>query len=78
MGQEQLRPGIKRDRRSKLTEEDVAQIKAHLQQGKTPASLARRFKVHHASICKIRDMKRWRRVAPATEAIPLSELSKRL
>ena len=62
MGQEQLRPGIKRDRRSKLTEEDVAQIKAHLQQGKTPASLARRFKVHHASICKIRDMKRWRRV----------------
>jgi hypothetical protein len=78
MGQEQLRPGINRDRRAKLTEEDVAQIKAHLQNGKTPAALARHFKVHHVTICKIRDMKRWRRVAPASEAIPLSELSKKL
>jgi hypothetical protein len=47
--------GRKRDRRSTLTEEDVAQIKAHLQKGKTPAALARHFKVHHVTICKIRD-----------------------
>jgi hypothetical protein len=31
--------GRKRDRRSKLTEEDVAEIKAHLQQGKRPSYL---------------------------------------
>ena len=37
MDQEQQRPARKRDRRSKLTEEDVAQIKAHLQQGKQKA-----------------------------------------
>jgi hypothetical protein len=74
MDQEQ--PVRKGDRRAKLTEEDVAQIKAHLREGKTPAALARHFKVHHVTICKIRDMKRWRRVEPATEAIPLSELHK--
>jgi hypothetical protein len=34
MDQEQL--AIKRDRRRRLTEDDVAQIRAHLQQGKTP------------------------------------------
>jgi hypothetical protein len=76
MLQEQQKPMRKRGRRSKLTEEDVAQIKAHLQRGKTPAALARHFKVHHITICKIRDMRRWQRVAAATEAIPLSELSK--
>ena len=38
MDQEQQRPARKRDRRSKLTEEDVAQIKAHLQQGKKPST----------------------------------------
>jgi hypothetical protein len=43
MGQE--RQTRKRDRRSKLTEEDVSQIKAHLQQGKNPAILARYFEV---------------------------------
>jgi hypothetical protein len=43
--------------------------------GKTP-TLAGYFKVQHTTICNIRDMKRWQRVAPATEAIPLSELSK--
>ena len=72
-----MQPGRKRDRLAKLTEEDVAQIKAHLQLGKTPATLARYFKVRHTTICRIRDMKNWRRAAPATEAIPLSALPKR-
>jgi len=68
----------KRDRRSKLTEEDVAQIKAHLQQGKRPAILARYFEVNKSTIYDIRAMRRWRRVTPAAEAIPLSKLSKKL
>ena len=65
----------KRDRRSTLTEEDVAQIKAHLQQGKRPATLARYFKVHDRIIGAIRDKKTWRHVAPAAKARPLSALS---
>ena len=50
----------KRDRRSTSTEDDVAQIKAHLQQGKRPATLARYFKVHDRIIGAIRDKKTWR------------------
>jgi hypothetical protein len=65
-----------RDRRRRLTEDDVAQIRAHLQQGKAPATLARLFKVHSKTIRRIRDVKRWRHVAPATEATPLSEIFK--
>jgi hypothetical protein len=68
----------KRDRRSKLSEEDVAQIKAHLQQGKAPAILARYFHVDRGIIGAIRDKKTYRHVAPASEAIPLSKLSKKL
>ena len=55
----------KRDRRSKLTEEDVAQIKAHLQQGKNPAILARYFQASRSTIYDIRATRRWRRVTPA-------------
>jgi hypothetical protein len=47
-----MQPERKRDRRAKLTEEDVAQIKAHLHSGKTPATLARHFKVRHATFLK--------------------------
>jgi len=68
----------KRDRRSKLTEEDVAQIKAHLQQGKNPTVMARYFEVNKSTIYDIRAMRRWRRVAPAEKARPLSALSKKL
>ena len=67
--------GRKRDRRSTLTEEDVAQIKAHLQKGRRPSTLARHFKVHHRIIGAIRDKKTWRHVAPAEKTRPLSELS---
>ena len=67
--------GRKRDRRSRLTEEDVAQIKAHLQQGKMPATLARYFHIDARIICAIRDNKTYRHVAPAEKAKPLSELS---
>jgi hypothetical protein len=73
MDQEQPR---KQDRRRRLTEDDVAQIRAHLQQGKTPATLARLFKVHSKTIRSIRDVRRWRHVAPSTEATPLSEIFK--
>jgi len=75
MDQEQQRPARKRDRRSKLTGEDVAQIKAHLQQGKKPSTLARHFKVHHRTIAVIRDKKTYRHVAPAAKAKRVSELS---
>ena len=67
--------GRKRDRRSTLTEEDVAQIKAHLEKGRKPSTLARNFKVHHRIIAAIRDNKTWRHVAPAVKAKPSSELS---
>ena len=68
--------GRKRDRRSKLTEEDVAQIKAHLQQGKSPAIIARYFEVNSRIIYNIRANETYRHVAPAANARPLSELSK--
>jgi hypothetical protein len=54
---EQPRPARKRDRRSKLTDEDVAQIKAQLQQGKNPAILARYFEVSKSTIYDIRAMR---------------------
>ena len=66
----------KRDRRSKLTDEDVAQIRAHLQQGKSPIVMARCFEVNKSTIYDIRAMRRWRHVATAANAIPLSELYK--
>ena len=78
MDQEQRGPPIKRYRRPRLIEEDVAQIKAHLQQGKTVATLARYFHVNRGIIGAIRDMKTYRHVAPAAAAIPLSKLSKKL
>jgi hypothetical protein len=71
MDQEQ--PTRKRDRRSRLTEEDVAQIKAHLQQGKNPIVMARYFEVNKSTIYDIRAMRRWRHVAPAPKPTPLSE-----
>jgi hypothetical protein len=74
MGQE--RQTRKRDRRSKLTEEDVSQIKAHLQQGKNPAILARYFEVSKSTIYDIRAMRRWRRVTRAAKITPSSELYK--
>jgi hypothetical protein len=40
MGQEERKPAIKRHRRPSLSEEDVAQIKAHLNEGKKLAILA--------------------------------------
>jgi hypothetical protein len=76
MDQEHQRPAIKRYRRPTLTKEDVAQIKAHLQEGKNPTILARYFEVSKSIIYDIRAMRRWRRVAPAAEATPLSELYK--
>jgi len=66
----------KRDRRSKLTEEDVAQIKAHLQQGKRPAILARYFEVNKSTIYDIRATRKWRRVTCAAKITALSELYK--
>ena len=69
---DQKRPAIRRYRLSSLTVEDVAQIKAHLSQGTTPASLARHFNVHHRTVCRIRDGKSWQSVAPASNALPLS------
>ena len=74
---EQPRPAIKRDRRSTLTKEDVAQIKAHLQEGKSPAMLAIHFQVNRRTISRIHDKQTWRAVAPAAKATPLSELHKR-
>ena len=61
-----------------MTEEDVAQIKAHLQQGKSPAIIARYFEVNSRIIYNIRANETYRHVAPATEAIPLSKLSNKL
>jgi hypothetical protein len=69
---DQNRPGIRRHLASNLTVEDVAQIKAHLRHGATPATLARHFNVHHRTICRIRDEKSWRSIAPAAKAMPLS------
>jgi hypothetical protein len=67
---EQPRPALKRYRRPRLTEEEVAQIKAHLQQGKSPTILAMYFHVERRTISKIRDMKTWRHVAAAKKARP--------
>ena len=78
MDQEQQRPGRKRYRRPRLTEEDVAQIKAHLQQGKKAAILARYFHVDRRIISAIRDKKTYRHIAPAAKVRPLSALSKKL
>ena len=78
MDQEQQRPARKRDKRSKLTEEDVAQIKAHLQQGKKAAILARYFNVDRSIISGIRDKKTYRHVAPAAKAKRVSELSTKM
>jgi hypothetical protein len=78
MEQEERRPKRYRRPRAKLTEEDVAQIKSHLQQGKNPIVMARYFEVNKSTIYDIRAMRRWRHVAPASEAIPLSKLSKKL
>lgn len=62
----------KRPRRSNLTVEDVAQIKAHLSEGRTLATLARYFNVHHKTIGLIRDGKIWVSIKPAKKAKPLS------
>ena len=74
MDHEQQRSGRKRDRRSKLTDEDVAQIKAHLQRGKSPTILASYFPADRATISAIRDKKTYRHVAPAERAKPLLKL----
>jgi hypothetical protein len=74
--QEQRKLVRKRVRR--LAEEDVAQIKAHLQQGKSPTVMARYFEVNPRLIYSIRANETYRHVAPATEAIPLSKLSKKM
>ena len=66
----------KRDRRSTLTEEDIAQIKAHLLEGKHPAIIARYFEIAPRTIYNIRAEKSYRHVAPAANATPLAELSK--
>jgi hypothetical protein len=76
MDQEQRGPPIKRYRRPRLIEEDVAQIKAHLQHGKSPAILARYFEVSKSTIYDIRAMRKWRHITPAANATPLSELYK--
>jgi hypothetical protein len=76
MGQEERKPAIKRHRRPSLSEEDVAQIKAHLNEGKKLAILAKYFGVHESTISRIRHMKSWRHVAPAAKATALSELVK--
>ena len=55
MDQEQRGPPIKRYRRPRLIEEDVAQIKAHLQHGKSPAILARYFEVSKSTIYDIHE-----------------------
>jgi hypothetical protein len=73
MDQEQQKPKRKRDRRSKLTDEDVAQIKAHLQQVKNPAIMARYFDLNPSVIYSIRAKETYLHIAPAN-AKPLSEL----
>ena len=70
MDQEQRGPAIKRYRRPGLAEEDVAQIKAHLQQGKSSAILAMYFNVDRRTISGIRDRQIYRQVAPAAKARP--------
>jgi hypothetical protein len=74
MDQEQRRPVRKRIRR--LIDEDVAQIKAHLQQGKHPAVIARYFEVNPRRIYSVRANETYQQVAPAANATPLSELHK--
>jgi hypothetical protein len=74
MDQEQRRPSIKQYRRTSLAEEDVAQIKTHLQQGKSSAILAMYFNVDRRTISGIRDKQIYRQVAPAAKARPLSEI----
>jgi hypothetical protein len=75
MGQEErrLRRPITRRR---LTEKDVAQVKAHLQQGKNPTIIARYFEVDPWIIYCIRAKKTYRHIAPAANATPLSKLHK--
>jgi hypothetical protein len=65
-----------RKRNRRLAEEDVAQIKAHLQEGKNPAIIARYFEVDPRGIYSIRANKIYRHVAPAAKATPLSKISK--
>jgi DNA invertase Pin-like site-specific DNA recombinase len=74
MGQEQLK--IVRKHGKRLTEEDAAQIKAHLEQGKSPTIIARYLDVHRKTIYAVRAKKTWRHVMPAENATPLSKLSK--
>jgi hypothetical protein len=74
MDQEQRRLARKRVRR--LSDEDVPQIKAHLQQGRSPAIIARYFEVDPDVIYNIRAKKTHAHVAPAANATPLSELYK--
>jgi O-phosphoseryl-tRNA(Cys) synthetase len=74
MGQEERRPVRKRMRR--LIEEEVAQIKAHLQQGKPPTIIARYFEVHPKTIYAIRAKKAHQLIGPAAKATPLLELVK--
>jgi len=71
---DQKKPAIRRYRRPRrsLTVEDVAQIKAHLNEGKTLATLARHFHTTHKTVGRIRDGTLWRSVKPAEEAKPLS------
>jgi hypothetical protein len=72
MDQEEQRPKPYRRPRATLTEEDVAQVKAHLNEGTRLAILAMYFGVRLETIIRIRDKKTWRHVAPAAKAAPLS------
>ena len=74
MDQRQRKLVRKRVRR--LAEEEVAQIKAHLEQGKSPTVIARYFEVNPRSIYAIRASETYRHIAPAANATPLSKLSK--
>jgi hypothetical protein len=72
--QEQPRPKPYKRPRANLTEEDVAQIKAHLNEGTRLAILAMYFGVRLETITRIRDNKTWQHVAPAAKAAPLSAI----
>jgi hypothetical protein len=72
MDQEQPRPKPYKRPRAMLTKEDVAQIRAHLNEGTRLAILAMYFGVHIETITRIRDKKTWRHVAPAAKAALLS------
>jgi hypothetical protein len=76
MDQERRKPVRRRVRR--LAEEDVAQIKAHLQQGKSPPIIARYFDVNSRIIYNIHANETYRHIAAAEKARPLSKLSKKL